>query len=525
MNIYGGNSMRHIFLYGPPGSGKSTVGKILAGDLNLSFLDLDADIERTAGKPIPQIMAELGEQAFRDLESAALEKGIAGDASVIALGGGALLREGNRACAESAGDVVLLEADLATLLERLNTEPDRRPLLVGDVEGKLNSLLERRKVHYDSFTMRVSNLSAGPQETAWSIQQRLGRFHVKSSSAGYDVVIRKGGSNQIGEMLKERGLGNPVALVSDSNLAPLYGERLLESLRGAGYEAVLLTIPAGEQNKTLETISSLWNGFLEAGLDRKSTVVALGGGVTGDLSGFAASTFMRGIAWVGVPTSLLAMVDSSMGGKTGFDLPYGKNLVGSFHSPKLVLADPDLLSTLPEVEFRSGLGEVVKHGIVADVELFNLCAQGYDAVKANLDQIVRRAMAVKIRVIEADPFEQGVRAALNLGHTVGHAVELASGFHVRHGEAVAIGVVVEARLAERLSMAANGLSEQIASALTGLGLPTEIPYDLPRESILQSMKVDKKKHAHKVRFSLPIKIGLVKMDVEVDDLNLIFDEA
>ena len=523
--MYGGNSMWHIFLYGPPGSGKSTVGKILAGDLNLSFLDLDADIERTAGKTIPHIMAEQGEQTFRDLESAALQKCIAGEVCVIALGGGALLREDNRACAESAGDVVLLDADWPTLLERLKAQQNQRPLLMGDMEGRLNSLLERRKVHYDSFLLRVSNISNTPQETAWNIQKRLGRFHVQGTAAGYDVIIRKGGSNQLGEMINERGFGSPVALVSDSNLAPLYGERLLESLQRAGYEAHLLTIPAGEQNKTLETISSLWNGFLEAGLDRKSTVVALGGGVTGDLSGFAASTFMRGIAWVGVPTSLLAMVDSSMGGKTGFDLPYGKNLVGSFHSPKLVLADPDLLSTLPEVEFRSGLGEVVKHGIVADVELFDLCARGLDTVKNNLDQIVRRAIAVKIRIIAADPFEQGVRAALNLGHTVGHAVELASGFHIRHGEAVAIGMVVEARLAERLSLATKELSEQIASARKGLGLPIEIPHDLPREYILQSMKVDKKKHAHKVRFSLPIKIGEVKTDVEVDDLNLIFDEV
>jgi shikimate kinase/3-dehydroquinate synthase len=518
----GGNSMSHIFLYGPPGSGKSTVGKILAGDLKLAFLDLDAGIERTAGKTIAQIMAEQGEQVFRDLESAAIEKAIAGDASVIALGGGALLRDANRVCAESAGDVVLLEADLPTLLARLKAKPDQRPLLVGDMEEKLNSLLERRKAHYDSFLLRVTNISVTPQEIARIVQQRLGRFHVQGIGTGYDISIRKGGSSQIGEMLKERGLGNPVALVSDSNLAPLYGERLLESLRGAGYEAHLLTIPAGEQNKTLETISSLWNGFLGAGLDRKSTVVALGGGVTGDLSGFAASTFMRGIAWVGVPTSLLAMIDSSMGGKTGFDLPYGKNLVGSFHSPKLVLADLDLLSTLPEVEFRSGLGEVVKHGIVADAGLFDLCSQGCDAVKANLDQIVRRAMAVKIRIIQADPFEQGVRAALNLGHTVGHAVELASGFQVRHGEAVAIGMVVEARLAERLSLAPGGLSEQIAATLMGLGLPTEIPHALPRGSILQSMKVDKKKHAHKVRFSLPIKIGEVRTDVEIEDLNMIF---
>ena len=266
----------------------------------------------------------------------------------------------------------------------------------------------------------------------------------------------------------------------------------MKSVRKAGYEAHLLTIPAGEQNKTLETVVSLWRGFLEAGLDRKSTVVALGGGVTGDLAGFAASAFMRGIAWVGVPTSLLAMADSSLGGKTGFDLPEGKNLVGAFHSPRLVLADPDVLQTLPEVEFRSGMAEVVKHGIISDPALFALCAAGYEAVKNDLTNLVRRAMAVKIRIIEADPFERGLRAALNFGHTVGHALELVSGFRLRHGEAVAIGMVAEARLAERLALAGGGLSERIAETLRGLNLPVEIPPDLPRDDILKAMRVDKK---------------------------------
>ncbi len=254
-------------------------------------------------------------------------------------------------------------------------------------------------------------------------------------------------------------------------------------------------IPAGEEYKNLETVSRLWKSFLEHGFDRKSTVIALGGGVIGDLSGFAASTYMRGIAWVGVPTTLLSMVDASLGGKTGFDLPEGKNLIGSFYPPKLVLADPSLLLTLPAVELISGMAEVVKHGVISDPELFDLCGRGLLWVKDNLEEIVKRAMAVKIKVIEEDPYEKGNRAALNLGHTVGHAIELVSKFNLRHGEAVAIGTVVEAKYAERIDIASNGLTDKIADTMSALGLPIRIPEEMPRDEIIRTMRVDKKKSA------------------------------
>jgi 3-dehydroquinate synthase len=267
----------------------------------------------------------------------------------------------------------------------------------------------------------------------------------------------------------------------------------------------------------------LWKSFLENGLDRKSTVVALGGGVIGDLAGFAASTYMRGINWVAVPTTLLSMVDASLGGKTGFDLPEGKNLIGSFHPPKLVLADPRLLQTLPEGEFRSGMAEVVKHGIISDPKLFASCSRGLDWVKANLEEIVKRAMAVKIKVIEEDPYEKGIRAALNLGHTVGHAVELVSKFKLRHGEAVAIGMVAEAKYAARAGLAGAGLVEAVAETLSALGLPIHIPKELPREEIIRAMRVDKKKDSRVIRFALPVEIGRVEL-VEVSDLEAVIRE-
>jgi len=517
--------MKHIFLYGPPGCGKTTVGKTLAGNLDLPFVDLDAEIETSAGRTIAQIMEAEGEQAFRELETNCLQKAILGDMSVIALGGGALLREANRTCAESAGKVVLLETDPTALVERLRSDGGKRPLISGDMEGKLRRLLEVRDAHYKSFYMRVANIRAGPDEIAWKIQQRLGRYRLKAGSGNCDVIIEPGNLKNVGELLREKNIKGPVGVVTDSNVGPLYAGVLQDSLEKAAIESRVLTIPAGEENKTLQTVSSLWQGFLESGLDRSSVVIALGGGVTGDLTGFAASTYMRGIGWIGIPTSLLAMVDSSLGGKTGFDLPFGKNLIGTFHSPMVVLTDPDLLSTLPEVELHSGLGEVVKHGVIADEQLYDLCSNGYASVESNLEEIVQRAVAVKIHFIEVDPLEHGIRALLNFGHTLGHAVELVSGFHIRHGEAVAIGMVAEARLAERLSLATKGLAAGIAGALAGLGLPTQIPSELSRDAIINAMQLDKKKHAGKVRFALPVKIGQVKTGVEIEDLNMIFTEG
>jgi 3-dehydroquinate synthase len=298
----------------------------------------------------------------------------------------------------------------------------------------------------------------------------------------------------------------------------------MDALQAAGYIASQLVIPAGEVNKTIETVSTLWRGFLNANLDRKSTIIALGGGVVGDLVGFASATFMRGCGWVVVPTTLLAMVDASLGGKTGFDLTEGKNLVGAFHPPRFVLIDPDVLSTLPERELRAGLAEVVKHGVVSDPELFDLCSRGWDDIYNCLPEVVRRGLSVKVKIVEEDPFEEGNRAALNFGHTVGHAVELVSKFNLLHGEAVAIGMVAETRFAERLSVADQGLSDKLAETLVKLGLPIEIPENLPHSELIRAMKRDKKKSAGVVRFALPVHIGEVKVGIEVDNLNLVLEE-
>ncbi|MGE5463399.1 MAG: 3-dehydroquinate synthase, partial [Syntrophothermus sp.] len=391
-----------------------------------------------------------------------------------------------------------------------------RPLLSGDLHGKLASLLERRREHYASFPLQLHLDGMSAQQSARQIQTQLGRFHLRGMGE-YDVIVDR--VEQITSLPYR--LQNPL-IVTDQNVAKFHMEPLMSILRSAGYEPRSIVLPAGEGHKNLDTVSHLWNTFLEDGLDRRSTVIALGGGVIGDMAGFAASTYMRGVQWVCIPTTLLSMVDASLGGKTGFDLPQGKNLIGSFHPPKLVLADPRYLSTLPDEEFTSGMAEVVKHGIISDPRLFDLCACGPDWVKMNLDRVVKHGMSVKIKVIEEDPYERGVRAALNLGHTVGHAVELVSKFALRHGEAVAIGMVAEAMFAERAGIAEPGLGDTISKVLSRLGLPTEIPGDLPREAILRAMRVDKKKNAASIRFALPAAIGKVQL-VEVTDLESVLE--
>jgi shikimate kinase / 3-dehydroquinate synthase len=515
-----GISMSNIFLYGPPGTGKSTIGKMLAHTLNLAFIDLDRVIETNVGNPISKIMEQQGESAFRDLETSALSSLGNDEDSIIALGGGSLLRDENRAFAESHGKVILLVAELNTLLERLEIDSDKRPLLAGDVREKLMSLLEKRSQHYNSFPLQVHVDGKTAEQNTLQAQIALGRFHLHAMGE-YDVLVQN--IEQVGNLLYEHSLQTPI-IVTDENVAKFHAEKVIASLRGAGFNPKVLTVPAGEVYKNLETVSLLWHGFLEAGLDRKSTVIALGGGVIGDMAGFAASTFMRGIAWVGVPTTLLSMVDASLGGKTGFDLPEGKNLIGSFYPPKLVLADPQVLKTLPEAELISGMAEVVKHGIISDPELFSLCVRGLDWVKNNLEEVVKRAMAVKIKVIEEDPYEQEFRAALNLGHTIGHAVELVSKFKLRHGEAAAIGMVAEAKYSARIGLASNDLVEAVAKSLKVLGLPVQIPEEIPREEIIRAMRVDKKKNAKAIRFALPVEIGKVKL-VDVNDLESVLEES
>ena len=524
-----------FFLYGPPGSGKTTLGKLLATRLELPFIDLDARIVEKAGKPIPMIFADDGEPAFRAQETACLRQVATEGRGIVALGGGALLAPVNRALAEDTGHVLFLDASLETLETRVAQAPGSRPLLADKAipaglapsatppaKSKLADLLTKRAAHYASFSHRLKIEDAPPEEVANEAQMIIGAFRVTGMGAAYNVRVGPDWLDGLGELFHAHGWNGRAMLIGDEHTLPLHGARVVQALTTAGLEVHQFAIPAGEATKTIATVQLIWKAFLEARIERGDTVLALGGGVVGDLTGFAAATWLRGVRWVGLPTTLLAMADSSLGGKTGADLPDGKNLIGAFHPPALVLADTETLATLPDDEFRAGLAEVVKHGLLSDPELFNLCAEGFTQLRADVaGEFVSRAMAVKIHTIQQDPFEKGIRAALNLGHTIGHGLEKASNFSLRHGEAVAIGMVAEARVAERMRLAHAGLADLIIGVLKGIGLPTEIPANLNRRTVLDAIQLDKKRAGGVVRFALPIRIGEVRTGIAVDEKVLV----
>jgi len=505
-----------IFIYGPPGAGKSACGKRLADALAMPFLDLDSQIEKEAGVDIEAIFETKGEEQFREMERSVLKSTVNGKAQVVALGGGALLAPENRKLAEKHGQVIRLNASMETLQRRLSKDgKPKRPLLKGN---GLPELLEVRKGHYASFPLQVDTDKLSQTQVIQEIQILLGVFRIKSTNPEAQVYVEAGILSHLSEILKTVSLNPPIAIISDSNVAEHYAASPLEILHQAGYDSHLITFPAGEKNKNIEVTSKIWADMLKAKMERSGTILALGGGVTNDLAGFAAATYMRGIAWVSIPSSVLAMVDASLGGKTGINLPEGKNLAGAFHHPHLVVIDTTLLSTLPETEIKNGLAEVVKHGVIGDQVLFELCAQGLPEITRNWDTVVKRAANVKIQTIQVDPYEKNIRAILNFGHTVGHAVEVLSGYKIRHGEAVAIGMVAETRLAELLGLALVGLTEKIDEVLKRLDLPTHIPSYISNDEVLKVMQFDKKRKGGRLRFALPVDIGEVVHDVEIEDL-------
>lgn len=453
--------MNTLFLYGPPASGKTTLGKKLAEALRRPFFDLDDEIVKAKGKSIPKIFEAGGEAAFRKAESEtlrALVKRPDSQGAVIALGGGTLLDASNRELAEKEGRVWCIEAPSQEELDRrFAAKPGARPL---------GNKAEERKAHYAAFPRRVAQ-----------------KFFLKDSL----VVV----GDDLGPL---KGFADLV--IADENAA--------KANKSALANATLETIPSGEQFKNLKTVERIWEFALSHGLGRKNTLAAFGGGVTGDLTGFAAATFMRGIDWINVPTTLLSMVDASTGGKTGCDLPCGKNLVGAFHFPRLVIIDAAYLKTLPEEELKNGRAEMIKHEIIKGLPPGN-----YKDIPTAEE--IGNNLAVKVEMVTKDPYEvKGFRLLLNCGHTVGHALEIATNFSFSHGQAVAIGCVVEAKLAQKLGLAKPEFVTEVKERFAAANLPTELPPNVTFASLKDIMQKDKKHQGRIVTFALPCANGDVR---------------
>lgn len=334
---------------------------------------------------------------------------------------------------------------------------------------------------------------------------------VRLPRGGYPVWIERGLIDRAGELLSPVLDGGAVAIVTDDHVAPLYLARLTASLRASGVRCAAITLPHGEQTKCLARLSDVYSFLCAERITRKDTVLALGGGVIGDLAGLAAATYLRGVRFVQIPTTLLAQVDSSVGGKVAVDLPEGKNLVGAFWQPACVLCDPDALSTLTEDYWRDGLGEVVKYGCIGDEALFRLLEQcapgGRPALMAEIDAILTRCIQAKADVVAQDERDTGLRMTLNFGHTIAHAVEKCQHYTgLRHGEAVAVGMAVITRLTERRGITAPGTAERLLRLLRALGLPCELP-DIPEEALLDAMTLDKKSAGQTLRVIVLSRIG------------------
>jgi 3-dehydroquinate synthase len=344
--------------------------------------------------------------------------------------------------------------------------------------------------------------------------------------ADYPILIGPGLLDTLGERARLAGLSGRAALIQDEGVATLYGGRAHESLERAGFAVATSTVPAGEGSKSLDQLGRLYEFLARAGLDRGSAVFALGGGVVGDLAGFAAASYMRGVPFVQVPTTLLAQVDASVGGKTGIDLPEGKNLVGAFHQPRLVLADLDTLRSLPGAEFRAGMAEVIKYGVIWDVDLLGHLEANADtdlphSSWGGLEYLIARSCEIKAAVVGKDEKESGLRGILNYGHTVGHAIETVAGYGTYlHGEAVAIGMIAAGELAVRRGWLGASDAARIAAIIEAYGLPTRLRAPLSGGKLAEAMYRDKKTQGGRLRFVLARAIGRVEL-TPVDEAEVL----
>lgn len=520
---------RPLLLNGFMASGKSTLGRLVAERAGRAFIDLDERIERRAGQRISEIFASSGESAFRRLEAEVLAELLdAGRPEIIALGGGALLARRDRLRALDAAVVVTLCADLNETLRRAEAQPGQRPLLADvDARDRAERLLEQRSTAYAECHAQLDTTGRAPEELAEQLEGLWRRDGIAVAAGEQSYAVEIGGNIAVQRCAEWAAGASRIICVSDENVAPLHARPLLAAL-GSVAPVTLIELPAGEAHKTLASVESIWRHASEIGADRSSAFVGLGGGVVTDIAGFAAAGWMRGVRWAGIPTTLLSMVDASVGGKTAVDLGLAKNCVGAFWQPGAVFCDIRYAATEP-ARGASALSEVVKTALIGDPELIDYMEARVAAIRARepevMEALVRRCVRVKARVVSEDTREAGVRAALNLGHTFGHALEAVGGFdRLSHGEAVSLGLVAALRLGERLGVTDSALVPRITRLLEQLGLPTDLGKE-PLSEAADLIALDKKRRGSKIKFVLVRRSGQIEfMPLELTQVKRIAGE-
>ncbi|WP_211461047.1 bifunctional shikimate kinase/3-dehydroquinate synthase AroKB [Collimonas silvisoli] len=544
----------NIFLVGLMGAGKTTVGRALAKKLNKLFIDSDHEIEARTGVSIPLIFEIEGEESFRQRETEVIRDLSARRGIVLATGGGAVMRPENREYLKSRGTVIYLRASIQNILQRTSRDKNRPLLQTADPRRRLEELSRQREPYYRDIADIVidtgrpnvqflvhsilSQLELLPEELeqepqAGSAMQAGGttpisaNFSMNQQSTSpapaptITLQVELGERSypiEIGPSLltdRERIArlitGKQVAVVTNTTVAPLYLQGFSQTLKDAGKSVLEIVLPDGEEEKNWASLMLIFDRLLSAKCDRKTTLIALGGGVIGDLTGFAASAYMRGVPFVQIPTTLLAQVDSSVGGKTGINHPLGKNMIGAFYQPQAVIADTMTLHSLPERELSAGLAEVIKYGAVIDAEFFKWIEANIGKLMARdnvaLAYAIRRSCELKADVVRQDEREGGLRAILNFGHTFGHAIESGLGYGKwLHGEAVGCGMVMAADLSHRLGHISAIDKERVCALVRAAGLPTEAP-NLGAQRWLELMQIDKKNEDGQIKFILMRPLG------------------
>ena len=523
---------RSIVLVGLMGAGKTSIGKRLAARLGLPFRDADTEIEAAAGCTIPEIFSRYGEPAFRDGERRVIRRLLAGDPLVLATGGGAFMDPDTRAAMRHDALSIWLRATLPILLRRVAGRTHRPLLNAGDPADVLRRLIDQRHPVYAEADIVIDCSDDSPDHTtslvfdaitAWAPPRRLS---LALSAGSYDVVVGDGLIGRAGALLAPVLPQKRAVVVTDSQVAALHLAPLLAGLNATGFTHTTVTVQPGETSKNLQTYSQVVDQVLHWGVERRTAIIALGGGVVGDLAGFVAASTLRGLPFVQIPTTLLAQVDSSVGGKTGINTTHGKNLLGAFHQPRMVLADTSALATLPPRELRAGYAEIAKAALIGDAAFFDWCeTNGAAVVAGNREaqaEAVLRACAFKAMVVGDDEREEKPndgRALLNLGHTFGHALEAELGYGaILHGEAVAAGIGLAFRLSAKLGLCPQADAERVIAHMAAIGLPAELTNlnrRLSAERLISHMRRDKKMRDGQLAFVLVHGIGqaFTKRDV------------